>query len=238
MILKPAKDPMGQAVLDYVEGRPVKKLRVLSSMFEEDEMPVPHLFRSYDDMPPLEQQALDLCRGRVLDVGACAGCHAMWLQNQGLDVTAIDVSPLSVEAMQKRGIREALLADFYEDDFGTGFDTIILLMNGTTVAGTLERMPAFLARLEQLLAPGGQVLIDSTDLRYIYEDEEGNFDYEGDDYYGHVDYRMQYGKVRGDRFDCLYVDPETMTKAAASAGFQSEILGRTDTCAYLIKLWR
>jgi len=227
---------MGQAVLDYLEGRPTKKLRVLSSMFDEDEMPVPHLFRTYEEMPPLEQQALDLCAGKVLDVGACAGCHAIYLQEKGLDVTAIDISPLSVETMQRRGLKNVLLADMFEDEVGTDYDTIILLMNGTSIAGRLERIPAYLESLKRMLAPGGQILIDSTDLRYIYEDEDGNFDYDGDTYYGQVDYRMQYGKVRGPRFDCLYVDPVTMQKCAEAQGFKAEIIRTNDTCAYLIRL--
>lgn len=236
MTLQVTHDPMGQAVLDYVEQRQLKKLRVLSSMFEEDEMPVSHLFRTYAEMPLAEQKALDMCRGRVLDVGACAGCHALHLQNMGFDVTAIDVSPLSVEAMQRRGITCALLADFYEDGFGQDFDTIIMLMNGTTIAGTLEGMPRLLERAKELLAKDGQILIDSTDLRYIYEDEDGNFDYDGEHYYGEVDYRMQYGKVRGERFDCLYLDPLTMQKTAALAGLHAEIILQTDTLAYLVRL--
>lgn len=226
---------MGQAVLDYFEGKPVKKLRVLSSMFEEDEMPVNHLFRSYDEMPILEQKALDLCRGRVLDVGACAGCHAICLQERGLDVTAIDISPLSVETMQRRGIKNALLADLYTHTFQQQFDTIILLMNGTTIAGTLQGMTTMLYRLKELVAPDGQILIDSTDLRYIYEDEDGVFEYDGNAYYGEVDYRMQYGKVKGARFNCLYLDPKSMQSSAHDAGLKAEIVD-TDEYAYLARI--
>lgn len=236
MTLKTTNDPMGQAVLDYLEGKPQKKLRVLSSMFDEDEMPVPHLFRTYLEMPMLERRALDMARGKVLDIGACAGCHALCLQDKGMDVTAIDISPLSVETMRRRGVQKVLLADMFEDNVGAGYDTVLLLMNGTSIAGTLERLPRFLEVLKGLLAPGGQILIDSTDLRYIYEDEDGNFDYDGSQYYGQVDYRMQYGKVRGPRFDCLYVDPATMQKAVAAAGMQSEIIATTDTCAYLLRI--
>ena len=237
MTLKPTNDPMGQAVLDYLEGKPTKKLRVLSSMFDEDEMPVPHLFRTYQEMPPLEQKALDMVRGKVLDIGACAGCHAICLQEKGMDVTAIDISPLSVETMKRRGLKNVMLADMFVDNVGTNYDTILLLMNGTSIAGTLERLPAYLEALRKMLAPGGQILIDSTDLRYIYEDEDGNFDYEGIQYYGQVDYRMQYGKVRGPRFDCLYVDPTTMQKFVENAGMKSEIVATNDECAYLIKIW-
>ena len=65
-------------------------------MFDEDEIPVETLFRDYDSMPPLEHHALDLVKGRTLDVGAGAGCHSLVLQERGIDVDAIDISPLSV----------------------------------------------------------------------------------------------------------------------------------------------
>ena len=236
MTIDPLHDPMGQAVLDYCEGKPTKKLRVLSSMFDDDEMPVPYLFRTYDQMPAIEQTALDSARGKVLDIGACAGCHSLCLQNRGFDVTAIDISPLSVETMKKRGIRKALLADIFEQNLGSEYDTILLLMNGTTIAGTLERLPLLFQRLKALIAPNGQILIDSSDLRYIYDDEDGNFDYDDTKYYGEVDYRMQYGKIKGKRFDCLYVDPATMSQCATNEGLCPQILVQNEDYSYLMRL--
>ena len=205
-------------------------------MFDDDEMPVPYLFRTYDQMPAIEQTALDSARGKVLDIGACAGCHSLCLQNRGFDVTAIDISPLSVETMKKRGIRKALLADIFEQNLGSEYDTILLLMNGTTIAGTLERLPLLFQRLKALIAPNGQILIDSSDLRYIYDDEDGNFDYDDTKYYGEVDYRMQYGKIKGKRFDCLYVDPATMCQCATNEGLCPQILVQNEDYSYLMRL--
>ena len=64
-ILSKDKDPMGAAILDYQKSGRAGRLRVLSSMFEEDEMPVKHLFRKVEEMPMLEQKALQLTKGRV-----------------------------------------------------------------------------------------------------------------------------------------------------------------------------
>lgn len=236
MTLDPHHDPMGQAVTDHLDGKPLKKLRVLSSKFYEDEMPIPYLFRTYDQMPHIEQTALNMCQGKTLDIGACAGCHSLYLQQRGLDVTAVDISPLSVEAMKRRGINRVLLADMFADPLGSDYDTVLLLMNGTTIAGTIGRLPLFLQKLKALIKPQGQILIDSTDIRYIYEDEDGNFSYDGSDYYGQVDYRMQYGKVRGERFDCLYVDPHTMKELAHGEGLNPEIVAHNDEGAYLMRL--
>ena len=175
-ILSADKDPMGAAILDFQKHGKAARLRVLSSMFEEDEMPVTHLFRSTREMPVLEQKALQLAKGRVLDIGAGSGCHTLALQEKGLEVKAIDISPLSCEAMKLRGVKDAECINLFDDHLGTGFDTILLLMNGTGIAGKIEHLPALFLRLKALLNPGGQILIDSSDLKYIYENEDGSFD--------------------------------------------------------------
>ena len=114
-LLEDGCDPMGQAIRDYYETGRAGRLRVFSPQFDEDEMPVGTLFREEEDMPPLELKALDLCRGRVLDVGAGAGCHSLALQRRGLDVTAVDISPLSVDVMRRRGVRQAWEADVFDE---------------------------------------------------------------------------------------------------------------------------
>ena len=180
-ILSADKDPMGAAILDFQKQGKAARLRVLSSMFEEDEMPVTHLFRSVPEMPVLEQKALQLAKGRVLDIGAGSGCHTLALQEKGLEVKAIDISPLSCEAMKLRGVKDAECINLFDphlssgshsgenqEQFEGGFDTILLLMNGTGIAGKIEHLPALFQRLKALLNPGGQILIDSSDLKYIY----------------------------------------------------------------------
>ena len=190
-ILSADKDPMGAAILDFQKQGKAARLRVLSSMFEEDEMPVTHLFRSVPEMPVLEQKALQLAKGRVLDIGAGSGCHTLALQEKGFTVKAIDISPLSCEAMKLRGVKDAECINLFDDHLETGFDTILLLMNGTGIAGKIEHLPALFQRLKALLNPGGQILIDSSDLKYIYENEDGSFDINlNGAYYGEVDYQM------------------------------------------------
>lgn len=104
-LLSSDKDPMGTAIADYFHHNKADKLRVFSSQFEEDEIPVNQLFRPYDEMPELEQIALQMAEGNTLDVGAGSGCHALALQEMGKEVCAIDISPRSVEVMEKRGVR-------------------------------------------------------------------------------------------------------------------------------------
>lgn len=241
--LAPQHDPMGQAILDYQQRGKAGRLTVSSSMFDDDEMPVEHLFRSYGQMPHLEREALSLARGRVLDVGAGAGCHALALQEQGFTVKAIDISPLSCEAMRLRGVRDVQCMNVFDPRVEPAFDTILLLMNGTGIAGTLARLPILLARLRSLLSPGGQIILDSTDLRYIYEDEDGHLDIDySAPYYGEVDYCMTYYRspghpVTGLPFDWLYVDFDRLRKAAIDCSLHCTLVALGNHYDYLARMW-
>lgn len=216
------KDPMGRAIFDYYHTRKAGKLRVLSSMFYEDEIPVPTLFRTFDEMPLQEQKAIELCRGRVLDVGAGSGCHSIVLKDRGLDVTAIDISELSVEVMKDRGL-DARNINFFEETFTERFDTILLAMNGIGIVGKTERLPEFFRSIKRLLAPDGQVLLDSSDIRYVFMDDDGVMDIDlAAGYYGEIDYKMRYKNITGEPFDWLYIDFDTLSMYAEEHGFNCE----------------
>lgn len=231
------EDPMGAAIRDYFRQGKSAQLKVLSSLFDDDEMPVAHLFRSYHEMPPLEQRALNEARGKVLDVGAGAGCHALALQERGLDVTAVDISPLSCETMKERGVANVECVNIFNQRFQERFDTLLLLMNGTGIAGKLSRLPQLLSRLKQLMNPSAQILIDSSDLRYVYEDENGVLDVDLDGaYYGEVDYQMTYRNIKGKRFDWLYADFVVLAECCRQCGLKCEILAQGNHYDYLARI--
>lgn len=235
--LAPERDPMGAAIAEYQRTGRAGRLKVMSSMFDDDEIPVAHLFRTFEQMPALEQQALSMAQGRTLDVGAGAGCHSLVLQERGIDVEAIDISPLSCETMQLRGIRKVQCINLYDPRLTGPFDTILLLMNGTGIVGKLKNMPDFLERLRALLSPNGRVLVDSSDLKYLYENEDGTYDIDPlGEYYGQVDYQMAYRKVRGESFDWLYVDFKTLRLIATSNGFACRMVAEGEHYDYLAEL--
>ena len=238
-VLDARHDPMGAAIADFYKNGIAGRLRVLSSMFDEDEIPVAHLFREEDEMGELELKALGLSKGRILDVGAGAGCHALALQDKGMSVTAIDVSPLSVEVMAKSGVDDARLVNLYDDALCEKFDTILMLMNGSGIIGKIANMPQFFARIDSLLSEGGQVLMDSSDLIYLFEDEEGGVDIDlAGDYYGEVDFAMQYKNIKGEPFDWLYIDFETLAFHAIENGFVAELVAEGEHYDYLARITR
>ncbi len=236
-LLTPDRDPMGAAISDYFEHRKAAKLRIFSSQFDEDEMPVKELFRTFAGMPALERTALQLADGQILDVGAGSGCHAIALQEMNKEVCAIDISPLSVETMKKRGVKDARLLNLFDERFTESFDTILMLMNGAGIIGRLECMPQFFKRMKRLLRPGGSILMDSSDLRYLFEEEDGSYliDLAGD-YYGEIDFQMQYKEIKGEVFDWLYVDFQTLSLYAAENGFKAELIKEGKHYDYLARL--
>lgn len=236
-LLAVGKDPMGAAISDYFNNNKADKLRVFSSQFDEDEIPVQELFRSLRQMPLLERTAIGLATGKILDVGAGSGCHTLALQEAGKEVCAIDISPLSVDVMKQRGVKDARLINLFDDRFAETFDTILMLMNGSGIIGRLENLPAFFRKMKQLLRPGGCILMDSSDLRYLFEDEDGSFVINlADDYYGEIDFQMQYKDVKGDPFDWLYIDFQTLSLYAADNGFQAELVKEGKHYDYLARL--
>lgn len=236
-LLSPDKDPMGAAIAEYAQHRKANRLRVFSSQFDEDEIPVRELFRTRKEMSALELKALELAHGKILDVGAGSGCHSLILQEAGKEVEAIDISPLAVKTMKQRGVKTVQQANLFADTFIGRYDTILMLMNGSGIVGKLENLPAFFRKMKQLLLPDGCIYMDSSDLRYLFEEEDGSMviDLAGD-YYGEVDFQMQYKQIKGEPFDWLYIDYQTLSLYAAENGFQTELILEGEHYDYLVRL--
>jgi cyclopropane fatty-acyl-phospholipid synthase-like methyltransferase len=235
--MKKEKDAMGKAIADFHKGRRDGKLIVLSPMFEEDEIPVTTLFRAFKDMPKMEQKALKMAKGKTLDVGAGSGCHSLWLQDKGIDVTAIDISPYSIETMKERGIVNVREQDFFTLE--EKYDTILMLMNGIGIVGSLDKLPDFFKHIDKILADDGQLLCDSSDLCYLYDDKDGIAELmDSDKYYGELEYTMCYDEIKGDSFPWLYIDANTLRNYAEANGFKMEIVRRGEHYDYLARITR
>ena len=232
------KDLFGKAILDYQTNNSPEDIITETSISEEDEMSVAYLFRNYKQMPKTEQKALSLCKGRVLDVGCGAGSHSLYLQNEKkLDVTAIDISNNAIEACKLRGItdcRAINLLDLYNEKY----DSIILLMNGTGIFGKLKNITAYLEKLKSLLNPGGQILIDSSDIIYMFDEDEdgGKWIPTDTDYYGELTFTITYKGEKDEQFDWLYIDYNTMQNAAHANGLNCELILEGEHFDYLAKL--
>lgn len=129
--------------------------------------------------------------------------------------------------------------NLFDPHFLETFDTILMLMNGSGIIGKLEIWQLSF-KDETTASPRGCILMDSSDLRYLFEDEDGSFliDLAGD-YYGEIDFRMQYKNIKGDSFDWLYVDFQTLSLYAAGNGFEAELIKEGEHYDYLTRLrWK
>jgi len=232
------KDLFGKAILDFQTNNSPANLITETSISDKDEMSVAYLFRNIEEMPKIEQLALQLCNGKILDVGCGAGSHSLYLQNnQNCEVIAIDISENAIATCRLRGVENAFVEDIFQFE-SQKFDTILLLMNGTGIAGKLNQLNKFLIKLKSLLNKNGQILIDSTDLIYMFdEDEKHTLLNEKDlEYYGEVAFNLSYKNQCEIPFDWLYVDFETLKNFAFVAGLSCEKLIDGENFDYLAKL--
>ncbi|MDR6920334.1 MULTISPECIES: bifunctional 2-polyprenyl-6-hydroxyphenol methylase/3-demethylubiquinol 3-O-methyltransferase UbiG [Chryseobacterium] len=230
------KDLMGKAVWDYFHNEDPEDLQTETSISELDELPVAYLFRDFEVMNDIEQKALKLAEGKVLDIGAGAGSHALYLQNlRNLDVLALDISPKSIEVCKLRGIKKAVCENMVELS-GETFDTILMLMNGTGIFESLAKIDTYLQKLHSLLNENGQILIDSTDILYMFDrDEDGGVYIPAEGYYGELGYTVHYKGESENPITWLYLDFNTLKNAAEHNGFRIEKVLK-DEDSYLAKL--
>jgi cyclopropane fatty-acyl-phospholipid synthase-like methyltransferase len=230
------KDLFGKAILDYQTNNAPEAIITETNISEPDEMSVAYLFRNYSEMPKLEQKALQLCKGKILDIGCGAGSHSLYLQEKGFEVTSIDISTNAIKACELRGLTNAKNIDLLvldSDSHQNKFDTILLLMNGTGIFKTIVETPKYLQKLKSLLNPNGQVLIDSSDIIYMYDED----DVPTKKYYGELEFIISYKNELEIPFPWLYLDYNLLDKLADENGLKCQMIQSGKHFDYLAKLF-
>jgi SAM-dependent methyltransferase len=232
-VLDSNKDPLGAMLIDYWNGRKQAAVSVASPLMALSQMSGRLMFRGADQMEPIELKALGLCRGRILDVGAGSGCHSLYLQEKNKDVVALDISPGCIEVMAKRKVAHRIHNSFFALE-NQKYDTLIMLMNGLGICGTLDGLNLFFHHIGSLLRAGGQVLAESTDLASFYGSDDILLEAEG--YYGETSFIMGYKDIRGDPFEWLYIDRNTLAHYAAFHGWQCDLIVEQADGNYLVRI--
>ncbi|MEE4273591.1 MAG: methyltransferase domain-containing protein [Thermoanaerobaculales bacterium] len=231
--------PLGAALLAYHRGELDAEVTVSSDIWEDETTPAAAYYRPDDDpLPELEQSALAHCRGRVLDLGAGAGRHALELQRGGHSVVAVDLLPEAVEIMRDRGVGDVRRGGL-EAVEGEVFDTVLMLMHGLGVAGTLRGLGELLEALPSVLAAGGRLVCDSADLAAVMADESPDILDElaaADHYLGEVRFSLSFGTLVGQPYPWLFVDPNGLSIIGAAAGFEVTIAERGGRGSFLAVL--
>ena len=225
-------DILGQAIYDFHKKEKQSKLWIFDQFGQKTEMDTGIYFRSFTQMPEIEQKALQLCEGKTLDIGAGAGSHSLYLQNKGLEVLALDISELCIKTIQERGVKHTVTTDFFDWKTHEKFDTILLLMNGIGICEDIFGFPIFLDRAQKLLNPNGQIVFDSSDIVYMFEEDE----FPEDKYYGEFVCAYGYKRQKTDWFSWLYLDFDTMQQIASNKGWKAEKIKEDDHYHYLARL--
>jgi len=228
-------EPLAVALRDHHRtGRP-RRVRATRSDGVSFDIETEEYFTLDGSLADLDQLALDRCRGRVLDVGAGAGRHALALQGMGREVVAIDLSPICVSLCQERGVRDARTFDVMtidsEEQCGR-FDSIFFGMQTIGVAGGVVPLEKLLRRLQNCLEPGGALIVDSRALREAWEGDESD----ASPSRGEIVLSTRYRGWRGEHFPWVYLAEADLTDVAARAGFEMETLGSVESGEYLAVL--
>ncbi|TDS16180.1 class I SAM-dependent methyltransferase [Sphingobacterium paludis] len=227
------RDVYGEALYDFHKLNMLQEPLLLHSSYGDiEEMPIEVFFREQEDFPELEHIALALCDGHVLDVGAGVGSHALFLQNKGFNVEAIEYSPTAAQIMTERGVQQIIQGDFFELR-DKCYDTLLFLMNGIGLAGTLEGLRHLLRHAKTLLSDKGQLLFDSSDIAYLYDE----YKIQKPDYYlGEIEFQYAYKGTFGKPFRWLYIDQQELIRIAREENWVVQILFEDDSDQYLARM--
>ncbi|MEO9967310.1 MAG: methyltransferase [Reichenbachiella sp.] len=223
-------DVHGEAIFDFYKGDQSVVLKTYNSYGEPEQMPVAVFFRDHQDFTELENLAITCCEGKILDIGAGAGAHALFMQAFEMDTTALENSPGCIETLRHSGMKKIVEDDFYTHQ--KQYDTLLFLMNGLGIAGKLTELPRFFEHCGKLLNKGGQVILDSSDITYLYEEGATKPDH----YFGEIRYQYEYNGKKGDWFDWLYVDSNQLIETTQKLGLKTEILMTDEFDQYLARI--
>lgn len=230
--------PLAEALADLAAGDASAVVAIESDDGVTQHVAAALFAEGSDALADAEALALGVCRGHVLDVGAGSGRHAIELQRAGARVRAIDVCPELVALMRARGVVDARVADVF-DLREERFDTLLMMMNGIGIVGTLEGLDHFLAHARRLLRPGGQILFDSFDLRTSPDPRTARaiaVREASGIYFGEVTFRMSYSGRTGDRYPWLFLDGETAASRAEANGWHLQLLFEDEDSTYVARL--
>jgi len=225
------KDVFGQALLDYYHNKFEPPLLLHNEYGSPEVIPIERYFICEEEYSNLENFALQQLHGKILDIGSASGRHALHLQNSGNDITAMDISPLCGKLMNEMGVEKIIIDDIYSFS-RQKYNTISMLMNGIGVSGNIKGLKQLLQHLKSILNPSGQLLIDSSDISYLYEGSS----LPEDGYFGELKFYYEYKGIIDEQFEWLYIDQKKLTEVAGSAGWNCQIIFEDETGAYLARL--
>ena len=165
-VLDPDEDAFGAALADHAAGRAGAELVLeVDDGYRTPALPPVAFFLPESSWAPEEREVLAHApaAGPVLDLGAGAGRHALWFQDRGHEVTAVDASPGAVEVCRDRGVADVRLGDLTDPPDDRPWAAVLLMCGNLGLGGGWGETRALLSRLSAICAPGAVVIADTVD---------------------------------------------------------------------------
>ena len=167
---------------------------------------------------------MKLVQGRVLDIGCGAGRHALYCQQKGHSVVAIDQSPLAIKVCRKRGVKKAKVLGITQVSRALGtFDTILMMGNNFGLFGSASRTRWLLRRFKAATSPHARILAECLDP--YTTDNPYHLDYHGYNrsrgrMSGQLRIRIRYKTHATPWFDYLFVSRDEMRELIEGTGWR------------------
>jgi len=107
-----------------------------------------------------------------------------------------------------------------------------MLMNGIGIAGDLKGLKVLLKHLKKLVVPKGQILLDSSEISYLYEGSQ----FPEQKYFGQLAFHYEYKGEEDEEFQWLYVDQNKLVEIAQQCGWNCQVIYEDETDAFLARL--
>lgn len=222
-------DVFGKVLKDYQAGKDPQYRVLRDDGHGEKKFVSPEeYFLNYEEWDKPEKEIIKLARKKTLDIGAGAGKHALYLQNKGYDVKAVDISSGAVDVMRERGVEDVQLQDVNKLDFNEDvFDTILLMGNNLGLAGTVEKTLDLFERLAKMTKEDARIIGTTRDV--FASNKEIHKKYQEKNIKtgkaaGQLKLRLAYKDEKGEWLDYLLFDRKQLY----------DLLNQTQWIAYMV----
>jgi len=217
-------DVFGQMLIDASAGIDVREIVEREDHFLVSGLPVSRYLTSYKEWPLVQQKAITLAKGRVLDIGCGAGRHSLYLQENGFDVTGLDISPKAIQLCRERGLKKTVLMSIDRISISLGkFDTILLLENNFGLLENSAKAKRLLGKFYLATSETGRIIAQSSD-PYTSQDPD-TLDYQktnraNNRMSGQLKMRLRYRRLISSWFDYLLVSKGEMREILKGTGWK------------------
>ena len=234
--VKPEHDAYGQEMWNCYKGHTSYEIVERDDGLIDVGTAQPY-FQEHKNWAVHERDAIQHAHGTILDIGCGAGRVALYLQQRGHKVVAIDNSPLAIKVSRLRGVKGARVLSIRDIQTLRGpFDSIVLYGNNFGLFGGMTQARRLLSTMRGITSSHATIIAVASDpyktndpvhLAYLQRNRErGRMA-------GQLRLRIRYRQFRGDWFDYLFASPAEVRSIVAKTGWTVSAMGESQGPGYV-----